>query len=274
MNKRTITIATIIIILIAVLAPIGINGLLTKEKIAEYSIAGESKDWLSFYGSYLGGIFTAYISFIILSFTIRNNKVESKREVARQHLIELRTDLSRRVSALNFSRIGIVSLVMSNDFSRQEENLKLDNFHQELTRDINSFNLIYGTAKEPYIIEFKNSYNACILAMFDDITDMTKLIAQIPNKVSDYRKSVLHQVLNSYLQAKKASDFSWNANTELEMNNLQEEYSSILTRENIVDQINSIISRLGEHKNKYANDVFAKAESWLKEEQIKLNKIM
>ena len=67
MKKSKIITTSLLIFVIAIIIPIVMNYILIGSVGAK--VTGESKDWLSFFGSYLGGVFTAYISFIILSKT-------------------------------------------------------------------------------------------------------------------------------------------------------------------------------------------------------------
>ena len=71
MKKSKIITTSLLIFVIAIIIPIVMNYILIGSVGAK--VTGESKDWLSFFGSYLGGVFTAYISFIILSKTINHN---------------------------------------------------------------------------------------------------------------------------------------------------------------------------------------------------------
>ena len=68
-KKNTFNLFTLLIIvvvpIIIVVVPILINWIIGLHTPCKIIVVGESKDWLSFYGSYIGGIITALISFFI-----------------------------------------------------------------------------------------------------------------------------------------------------------------------------------------------------------------
>ena len=59
---------------------------------AGWKVAGDTGNWVSFWGSYAGGCITAIISYVILKKTIDYNKKESVLRIEESHMERLRSD--------------------------------------------------------------------------------------------------------------------------------------------------------------------------------------
>lgn len=167
-------------ILPIVAIPIAINWVLNRATPLYIQTIGESKDWLSFYGSYIGGIITASISFVILNKTINYNKNESEIIRQKKDMENLENRLSDHISFLNFYKIGTISLVINDDLMSKTEILKLEGFNYELIRKSNALRLIYEDNCEKHIADYIMKFDACIKQMSNDIDDMTLLIKDLP----------------------------------------------------------------------------------------------
>lgn len=232
MKNQTLLFASLAIIIVAALLPIGVNLLLNSS--VGVTVAGEAKDWLSFYGSYIGGIFTAFISFLILFKTVNRNKLDSEIQYKKQELDNLKLMLSEQVSMLDFARVGIVSLVINNSSQYSNEIQKLDIFHEKLTRKFNSYSLFYSNSTDKLANNYWEAYRKCVGQLFDDITEMTQLISNLPPKEI----------------AALASE-----------------------RLQVISKINDLNKLLSQHKQQFTEKVFEEAQVWLQSETENLNKL-
>ena len=184
-KKNTFNLFTLLIIvvvpIIIVVVPILINWIIGLHTPCKIIVVGESKDWLSFYGSYIGGIITALISFFILYRTIRHNKNEAEITRKKQDLEILENRLSEHIAFLNFYKIETIALVINDDALSQAEILKLEAFNYDLIRKSNSLHLIYDGKSEKHIVDYLGKFDACIKQMNKDIDEMTRLIFELVN---------------------------------------------------------------------------------------------
>ena len=72
-----------------------------------WHVAGDTGNWISFWGSYAGGCVTALISYYILRKTIDYNKEEFQLRLNESHKERLRTELSTRLSVLNTKKFTV-----------------------------------------------------------------------------------------------------------------------------------------------------------------------
>ncbi|SEA17294.1 hypothetical protein SAMN05444145_10249 [Alistipes timonensis JC136] len=273
--KKAIILRTVILVaILSILIPIGLNYILNQETPCKITVVGEGKDWLSFYGSYIGGVLTSLISFTILLFTINHNKNSQQIILQEQSLSQLKHDLATRISQLNFSRIGIVSLVLIDTERCKEENLKLDDFHQELTREFNAFNLVYENSRDHHISTFMRAYTLCVQQLFEDITTMTELIAKLPAHVPTIQAKAMQEAIEIYDLTYRGI-MAPNPPEEQRMRIAEYRYKlkSIPLREKIIQDINTLINNLNSHKNNFTNPVFTAAQEWINAEQEKLNNL-
>ncbi len=246
--------------------PIFLNWLLIKNTPQSFKVVGEGKDWLTFYGSYIGGIIAASISFIILLITIIHNKKNSEINRQEENLRRLEDDLKNRVAQLDFSKITNVMLVL-NDYDRfKEEILKLDTFYQELMYSSNSFKLIYGDEIDGKITNFKSSYTLCISDLLQYINEMKVFISKLPPYISNEKALILKRTVFDYNSNSIWTDKSNSKIIEIE--GYREQIESISQRESIIKEM----GQLSKNINNYTliDAVYTAAKLWIKAEREKL----
>ena len=254
-----------------IMIPIGLNcilGMYTPALFENIEIIGEGRDWLSFYGSYIGGVITATISFIILYQTIAYNRNEAEINRQEEKLRRLQDDLGDIVGELNFSKIGNVALVINDHERCKEENLKLDTFHQELTLHFNSFNLLYENETDSVVVDFMRLYKICVTKLFDEITAMTRLISRLPPFISQGKISMIKEILRYYERGNPQSVTSF-----IERENFKEQIASIKDRKDIVNEINFLVHELGQQKAQFVNPVYEAAQRWIASERAKIDQL-
>ncbi len=271
MNKKTILKTLGLIIALSIMFPVGLNCLLSRERIGNVAIVGEGKDWLSFYGSYIGGVATALISFAILLFTIEHNRKTLRITFQEEALTRLKHDLAVRISQLNFNRIGLVALVLNDAERCKEENLRIDDFHQQLTRDYNAFRLIYENSAEKCVIHFMEAYTLCVMQLFQDIAEMTELLAKLPPHVPSTRVKAMQEAVGAYNSKYRSIWETPSKDLIMKIADYQYSLKSVEVREKTIRKINELIQATGEHKQNCMPLVFAAARAWIKAEQEKLD---
>jgi hypothetical protein len=171
-NKKTL----FILILVILGIPFILNFLLIQDTPNGFETIGESKDWLLFYGSYIGGIAAALVAIFTLYRNLRYYITDADIKSQEKSLKELKEYLGRIVSALNFSQVGSITLVMSNINYYYSELLKLDEYYTKLTSDGNTLKLMYGYSTEQVIVDFRIEYYNCVEELQHHISEVQKQI--------------------------------------------------------------------------------------------------
>lgn len=272
MNNKNIITASIWILIAAIVIPIAMNYILSGSIGAQ--VTGESKDWLSFFGSYLGGVFTAYISFIILSKTIKHNFTVFNIQQKKQDLESLKKMLSEQVSMLDFARIGTIALVINDSSQYQLEIQKLDSFREEVTLKFNSYSLFYDNSNDQPVKDYWTSYQNCVTKLFEDITKMTQLIAQLPPHLDGNTVQFLESQVANFDAVRQNPTFAPHFTDVEKINEYRIKLSNNIQRKGLISSINTLVKDLGQHRETFTNDTFTKAQSWIKSEEDKLNEII
>ena len=166
-------------LLIALSMPIIVNFIIGFSTPFDIKLIGTSSDWLLFFGSYFGGVFTALITFYVLISTITQTKKEAEIGRKRIEIERLESRLDQYIEKLNFSEIGNIVLNINDNLYYKIEKVRLDTFRDALNHQSNALHLIFGNKKEPYIKDFIQKYDECIKQLKVDITSMISKILEI-----------------------------------------------------------------------------------------------
>lgn len=158
------------------ITPIVINYILTRDVVCNYNVAGSGKDWISFYGSFLGSVLSTCIAYYVLLKTIEHEKRENMKRQKRQDLEWLREDLSNRISNLEITDVFRVFLYLP-DIDIQKEIERLTNLLYDYKAKSNSSMLKYGlNDKDERCKEFFDVYNALICDVCCEINELRSIL--------------------------------------------------------------------------------------------------
>ena len=90
---------------IAIVVPMVINYILTREKVFNYDVAGHGVDWIAFYGSFLGSALSSLVAYYILLKTIENTNKESYKKQKQDEYDKLCDDLSKRIAQIEVMEV-------------------------------------------------------------------------------------------------------------------------------------------------------------------------
>ena len=161
-----------LLFLLIFLAPILVNYIVSTNRCFDYNIAGGPKDWISFYGSFSGGVITALISLMIVNLSLNHSSSELKRSRAIQDLKDLKIDLARIVSLSNFTDIASTPMKETNYSRHEAEIQKLKQLHSSIIYRLNSTNLVYMHTVEAE--KFLNANQICSEQMLQTIAKMIR----------------------------------------------------------------------------------------------------
>lgn len=152
---------------------------------ARFPFVGESTDWLSFWGCYLGGVFAALVGFVTLYRSTERQKIELQISYKQMELRTLRTSLSECVSAFNYSRLCAITLYINEPSKYDWFISDLEQYDAELARKVNSVGLLYVNRdnETAAMSNFIEKYRECSCLFNRNITDLNVQIATLRDVV-------------------------------------------------------------------------------------------
>ena len=184
--KKYLFLISIIGLFLIIVSPIIVNLVITRNPLFDYRIAGESKDWIGFYGTFLGSVLASIVAYVVMIYTIKNNEEQTKktlqqselehlRIIKHEELIALRNDLSNRIANINYPSI-IRACQYPFDFNPDDELNRLDNLYYLYQQLSNSSLLAYGTEKDFEYRDFNYAYNTFLSQLCKYINELTIII--------------------------------------------------------------------------------------------------
>ena len=184
MNKKPFFLIGVLTLI--VLIPIIVNFVITRDAFYCYRVAGEGKDWIAFYGSFLGSCISALVAYVIMFYTIKNNEKQTNKTLLhsesehrkiekRAELDIYRRDLSERIARINYASIIRVCQYPS-DFDFNEELNRLDELYSLYQQQSNSSLLSYGCEEGIECRKFFEAYNGFLVKLCEYINETTRLI--------------------------------------------------------------------------------------------------
>lgn len=111
---------------------------------------GGAEIWLGFWGSYLGGVFTAIIGIITLLYSNRQYHKQIEIEYKKEYVRQLEQSLAESISIFNASKIQTFLFVFNNngvDSSDAKLYLhEMNEYCEDIQRKLRSFGLLYQDA--------------------------------------------------------------------------------------------------------------------------------
>lgn len=173
-----------------ILTPILLNIIIgAHNPFSNIKVIGGAIEWLSFYGSYLGGILATIVGLFTIYCESRRNALNIMIHEQHAFIEKLRFELTDIVSSFDYWYLGSISLYISNKSNKEAHEIicniqseylnRLNHLYREVTQKGNAFGLIFSEQTEAHINGFLSSYHACYKAYGEDIDKMTKLISEI-----------------------------------------------------------------------------------------------
>ena len=151
------------------------------------------ENWLGFYGSYLGGVITAGVAYVILWHTIKENNKVALRSFKKEELFREQKMLAEQISNMKFYSIGYISMFISQKDMYYSEIIRLNAMFDKMIILYNSFILLYENSTEIKLVEYKLKYDECVQLMRDDINEMSLLIFKLQVEKED-SSSVISEI--------------------------------------------------------------------------------
>lgn len=182
----------IFIILGILIIPIIINYVLLIPIPFNFPIIGSNVDWLSFWGTYIGGIIGASVSFLILYLTLLHNKKEAEIERKSNQLLQLKRDLAERLSDINFMPLYIDT---SNDINASSEIDRLNMLYKIHEQKSYTAKFIYENDDNELAKQFYKAYFDFICLFLAQINIFKNILTNKRNK-DELKQSIEEQIKN------------------------------------------------------------------------------
>lgn len=149
-----------------------------------WSVAGDTGNWVSFWGSYAGGCITAIISYVILRKTIDYYKDENTQRLKEAHKERLRTELSTRLAVLNTKKFTVYydRLIEGQDPAALCK--IIEDTRIRIVNDFSSFKIMYNGVYDRFI----QRYEVLTWRLESNLSWLSDVVSQIPDCDSPSRK--------------------------------------------------------------------------------------
>lgn len=231
-----------LIIILVLITPIILNIIIgSTNPLDSIRVVGTEVNWLGFYGSYIGGVLSVTVAFITMWQSSKHNTLNILIPQQEAHIKELNSALSERISKLDFAYIGSISLHTpkeeSEEFYQKIPKVldELNELSKETSRLYNSYGLLHSQTQNTDEKDLNEFYETCVNQYKKRIDEMTIMLVTVQNGRTTAQHSDIYQSFRSKL-----------AGFNIE---------------------------LGEDKTKYTQILFKKANSIIKAEEKKLEKL-
>lgn len=152
-------------------------------------VIGTATDWLLFHGSYIGGVLTAVVGFIVMGIESRRNGYALRLKNQQAYIKSLEAELSNLIGAMQFYEIGDISLYVSDKKNFKFHSVvaigRLNDKLGIVMNQANTFMLGYRGRSEEYINKFVVLYENCVKAYQESVNEMTRLLFGVREFMSD-----------------------------------------------------------------------------------------
>ena len=188
----------ILLVLGILFTPILLNIILgAPNPLSNIEVVGDSTHWLAFYGSYIGGVFTAIIGFITLHRESARNKlllIINNKEAA---LKELKLSLSERIGMFDFNKVIEISLYSRERTMYNTIQKELSEYHNLLSSKANAWAIVYASSNQLEVVKFKDAYIDCYDIFNECINSITGAIYHLSkSKTNEEMDFILKTEIN------------------------------------------------------------------------------
>lgn len=194
MKNKTICTAIIATLLVLLLIPLVINLLIQSPSIIP--TVGTPIDWLTFWGCYLGGIFSALIGFVTLYYSSKKQKLQLQINYKQMELSTLRAKLADCISIFDYSRICAATLYINDPAKYDNILAELNEYNNLICSVGNSWGVLYAHKNNTDAQQnFKEQYEKCIKFFAKDITNIEICIYKLKDGQPNIEQPLYNQIV-------------------------------------------------------------------------------
>ena len=196
LSAGTLLLITIITIPIITNTFIGLN---TPFSI---KVSGSETDWVSFFGSYLGGVLTAIIGYITLYYNTKQSEKTILVSQKTQTIKELEQTLANCVSLFDYSKVGKISLFFDSPSKYDDVLQELDSYLDRIATTANAWGVIYANSEQQVIRDFQDTYTTCVSRLVEKINEVTKEIIALKIACNEQERTAVISRINEIIAYK------------------------------------------------------------------------
>ncbi len=207
--------------LIIVVFPFLLNIFIGIEHPQNIAVVGLPSDWLLFYGSYVGGILTAIIGYITIYWSNQRSKLQIQITEKQESIKQLERQIAKCITALDYSRTGIISLYLDKPDKYDAVLNIIDNAYTTITISANTLYIIYGDSHKKEIQDFQFKYAECARILIERLNQVTFYIKEL-------QKLPIQQIASEPSKTKRDSIIQKINDIILEFNTFKEKQEILL----------------------------------------------
>lgn len=189
-------------ILLLITIPIITNTFIGLNTPFSIKVSGTEKEWVSFFGSYLGGVLTAIIGYITLYYNTKQSEKTILVSQKTQTIKELEQTLANCVSLFDYSKVGKISLFFDSPSKYDDVLQELDSYLDRIATTANAWGVIYANSEQQVIRDFQDTYTTCVSRLVEKINEVTKEIIALKSACNEQERTAVISRINEIIAYK------------------------------------------------------------------------
>lgn len=161
---------------------------------AGWKVAGDTGNWVSFWGSYAGGCITAIISYVILKKTIDYNKKESVLRIEESHMERLRSEVSTRLASLNVRKYTLLYGRLRRGESPSAICEILDRAVIDVMDNLSAFKILYMEEYPGFVSSYEHMANEVVMTL----SEISSMVRGIPDDPTPSRVALVEKLSGGF----------------------------------------------------------------------------
>ena len=253
---KKVAICLLVIGAIIAIPPIILNFIIAIPRLPNIEVVGEDIHWLSFFGSYIGCVLSAVVSFSILYMTIKSSQQQHTIDLLHEELLYFHNDMANRFSQYNISEALNLSVAAKPTIKQfAEEEIRLQTLLGKYNSLFCSAELLYSHIPSK---EFQDFYNAYRLQIEKSQKIIKELIEFYSNCIGTWKEK-----RNWVQPPKEQKDIFTYRVTEFgeKIEKLSDENQIVLFLGRILlDWLNTEVNSMQKYKNLFNKDFINRKE--------------
>lgn len=159
-----------------------------------WSVAGDTENWVSFWGSYAGGCITAIISYVILRKTMEYSRKESASRIEEAHMERLRSEVSTRMASLNVKKYTLLYERLRRGEQPSAICEILDRAVIDVMDNLSAFKILYMEEYPGFVSSYEHMADEVVMTL----SEISGVVRGIPNDSTPSRVVLIENVSGAF----------------------------------------------------------------------------
>lgn len=161
---------------------------------AGWKVAGDTGNWVSFWGSYAGGCVTAIISYVILKKTIDYYKKENVLRIEESHVERLRSEVSIRLASLNVKKYTLLYERLKRGEPPSAICEILDRAVIDVMDNLSAFKILYMEEYPGFVSSYEYMANDVVMTL----SEISNVVRGIPDDPTPSRVALIGNISGGF----------------------------------------------------------------------------